>query len=50
MVAAGCHLGFAFDGDGDRVILVDQFGRLVDGDGVFVSGRTTLEGRRHISW
>jgi len=34
VVAAGCHLGFAFDGDGDRVILVDQFGRLVDGDGV----------------
>lgn len=25
-------LGIAFDGDGDRVILVDKFGRLVDGD------------------
>jgi phosphoglucosamine mutase len=34
VVEAGCHVGFAFDGDGDRVILVDQFGRLVDGDGV----------------
>ena len=34
VVEDGCHVGFAFDGDGDRVILVDQFGRLVDGDGV----------------
>ena len=34
VVTRGCCLGFAFDGDGDRVILVDQFGRLVDGDGI----------------
>ncbi len=26
------HLGIAFDGDGDRVVMVDHLGRLVDGD------------------
>ena len=26
------HVGIAFDGDGDRVIMVDHLGRLVDGD------------------
>ena len=28
----GCDLGFAFDGDADRLLCVDSFGRLVDGD------------------
>jgi phosphoglucosamine mutase len=32
-VAAGTHdLGFAFDGDGDRVLAVDRRGHVVDGD------------------
>jgi phosphoglucosamine mutase len=32
-VTAGEHaLGFAFDGDGDRVLAVDRLGRVVDGD------------------
>jgi phosphoglucosamine mutase len=35
-VAAGCRLGAAFDGDGDRVILVDGRGRVVDGDAVLL--------------
>ena len=40
VVEQGCRLGFAFDGDGDRVILVDSRGRIVDGDGVlFVAAR-----------
>lgn len=28
----GAHLGIAFDGDGDRVLMMDAKGRLVDGD------------------
>lgn len=28
----GAHLGIAFDGDGDRVIMADAEGRVVDGD------------------
>ena len=28
----GCDVGFAFDGDGDRVVAVDRTGALVDGD------------------
>jgi phosphoglucosamine mutase len=30
--AGGHHLGFAFDGDGDRVLAVDAGGNVVDGD------------------
>ncbi|EXJ16110.1 phosphoglucosamine mutase [Imhoffiella purpurea] len=32
VVAEGADLGIAFDGDGDRVLMVDSQGRLVDGD------------------
>ena len=38
--ARGCQLGIAFDGDGDRVILVDHRGNLVDGDAMlFICAR-----------
>ena len=32
----GCRLGVAFDGDGDRAILIDASGRVVDGDAVLL--------------
>jgi phosphoglucosamine mutase len=36
VVARGCRLGVAFDGDGDRAILVDASGNLVDGDALLL--------------
>ncbi len=36
VVERGCRLGVAFDGDGDRAILVDAAGQLVDGDAVLL--------------
>ena len=36
VVARGCALGVAFDGDGDRAIFVDHRGRVVDGDAVLL--------------
>ena len=36
VVSHQCRLGVAFDGDGDRAILVDHRGRVVDGDAVLL--------------
>ena len=32
VVASGAHIGIALDGDADRLIIVDEHGRVVDGD------------------
>ncbi len=32
VVASGAHIGIALDGDADRLIIVDETGRIVDGD------------------
>ena len=48
--AQGCRLGLAFDGDGDRVIMVDHRGEILDGDGMlficarFLRGQGRLRG------
>ncbi|MNM47299.1 Phosphoglucosamine mutase [compost metagenome] len=34
VVETGAHMGIAFDGDGDRVLMVDDTGAAVDGDGL----------------
>jgi phosphoglucosamine mutase len=36
VIERGCRLGVAFDGDGDRAILADANGRIVDGDAVLL--------------
>lgn len=42
-----CDVGFAFDGDADRLIAVDEFGRLFDGDKtLYVCGAYMYETNR----
>jgi phosphoglucosamine mutase len=41
----GADVGFAHDGDADRVIAVDETGRLVDGDGILGLCAAHLAGR-----
>jgi len=36
VIARGCAMGVAFDGDGDRAIFVDHRGQIVDGDAVLL--------------
>lgn len=44
VVREGADLGIAFDGDGDRVLMVDAKGRLVDGDQLlYIIARSRLQ-------
>jgi phosphoglucosamine mutase len=47
VVARGCDLGAALDGDGDRLLMVDRSGRTVDGDAILLlcARRLKKEGR-----
>ncbi len=36
VVATGADAGIALDGDGDRVIMADRFGRVIDGDALLL--------------
>jgi phosphoglucosamine mutase len=45
VVEQGCRVGVAFDGDGDRAILVDAGGRVIDGDAVLLMCARHLKSR-----
>jgi len=43
--AVGAHAGLAFDGDGDRVIMADETGTVVDGDRIMAICATGMKRR-----
>jgi phosphoglucosamine mutase len=45
VVERGCHMGVAFDGDGDRAIFVDHRGEIVNGDAVLLMRRASCSAR-----
>jgi phosphoglucosamine mutase len=45
IVSSGASIGFAFDGDGDRVLAVDREGRTHDGDELIALLATGMAGR-----
>jgi len=49
VVAGGHDLGFAFDGDGDRVLAVDRLGAVVDGDELMALATLHLRARGRLS-
>jgi len=46
VVRTGADLGFAYDGDGDRVIAADRQGRIVDGDAIMGMAALHLDRQR----
>jgi len=42
VVASGADIGFAIDGDGDRCIMVDEAGRILDGDHIMAISALAL--------
>ncbi|UDY33856.1 phosphoglucosamine mutase [Dermatobacter hominis] len=49
VVEERAHLGLAFDGDADRLLAVDERGRLVDGDQILALCATDLRDRGRLS-
>jgi phosphoglucosamine mutase len=49
VLAGGHHVGFAFDGDGDRVLAVDRLGHVVDGDELMALATLHLRARGRLS-
>lgn len=45
VVENGCDVGFAFDGDADRMLAVDEKGRVVDGDKIIAICATDMKKR-----
>jgi phosphoglucosamine mutase len=48
VVASGAEIGFAFDGDGDRVLAVDSAGRIHDGDDLIALAARGMAARREL--
>ncbi|MCC6074223.1 phosphoglucosamine mutase [Pseudomonas sp. GCM10022188] len=49
VVERGADLGIAFDGDGDRVLMVDQAGNVVDGDELLYIVATDMQERQRMN-
>jgi phosphoglucosamine mutase len=49
VLAGGHAIGFAFDGDGDRVLAVDRLGQVVDGDELMALAALHLRERGRLS-
>ncbi|MBI1219252.1 MAG: phosphoglucosamine mutase [Rhodobacteraceae bacterium] len=49
VVAEGAHLGITLDGDADRVMIIDETGKIADGDQIMAlfAARWAAEGRLH---
>jgi phosphoglucosamine mutase len=49
VAASGAEIGFAFDGDGDRMLAVDGHGRVFDGDELISLAATGMAARGELS-